>query len=97
MVHQQINFMLEINTHGVIPANTYRGVGGRATHDYRDIGGRVTPGRLQGCKRLKSYGTGFPAVTEEAKAEAGIQSNNVPPGRRTKFTGYRISPADFPV
>ncbi len=57
----------------------------RATHDYMDIGGtspgmdeversrrpepRVTPGRLQGCKRLKSYGTGFPAVTEEAKAE----------------------------
>ena len=35
-------------------------VGGRATHDYRDIGGRVTPG----------------AVTEEAKAEAGIQSHN---------------------
>ena len=31
--------------------------------------GRATPGRLQGCKRLKSYGTGFPAVTEEAKAE----------------------------
>jgi len=43
--------------------------GGRAEHDYRDIGGRVTPGRLQGSKRLKSYGTGFPAVTEEARAE----------------------------
>ena len=63
MVHQQINFMLEINTHGVIPANTYRDVGGRATHDYRDIGGRVTPG----------------AVTEEAKAEAGTQFKDAPP------------------
>ncbi len=72
-----------------MPMHTYRDVGGttpwmgeveprreqrsRAKHDYREIGGRVTPGRLQGCKRLKSYGTGFPAVTEEAKAEAGIQ------------------------
>ncbi len=35
----------------------------------RYIGGIVTPGRLQGSKRLKSYGTGFPAVTEEARAE----------------------------
>ena len=51
----------------------------RATHDYRDIGGRVTPGRLQGCKRLKSYGTGFPAVTEEAKAEG------------TEITEYEIA------
>ena len=33
MAHQQINFMLEINTHGVIPANTYRDVGGRATQE----------------------------------------------------------------
>ncbi len=33
MVHQQINFMLEINTHGVIPANTCRDVGGRATQE----------------------------------------------------------------
>ncbi len=37
--------------------------------DSREGGGIGTPGRLQGCKRLKSYGTGFPAVTEEAKAE----------------------------
>ena len=58
---------------GVIPADTYKYVGGRAT--------------------------------QEAKAEAGTQSNNVPPGSmprtpirgRTNFTGYRISPADFPV
>ncbi len=73
MVHQQINFMLEISTHGVIPANTCRDVGGRAT--------------------------------QEANAEAGTQSNNVPPKSmpwtpfqgRTNFTEYRISPADFPV
>ena len=63
----------------VIPAYTYRDVGGRATHDYMDIGGRVTPG----------------AVTEEAKADAEkwcvdepfmnqrmkIQLNNVSPER----------------
>ena len=42
----------------VFPANAYRDVGSRATHDCRDAGGRVTQG----------------AVTEDAKAEAGIQN-----------------------
>ncbi len=53
-----------------IPGHDCMDAVGRATHDYRGTGGRVRPERFQGCKRLKSHGTGFPALTEDAKAEA---------------------------